>query len=115
MDNPTNCDVFTCVLGILPIEPYGMQFYSDNAHIHCSAHFVNIVVQTILKQLDEVDDPDILDWFNANKHLSIHYDSDDDDVRAMEAEDLNGAHGSIEINEILKDELPQGCQIYKCC
>src|ERR1700735_2975377 len=109
MDNAANCDVLARVLGILLMERYGMEFHSDNARVRCLAHVVNIVVQTLLKQLNEAEDPDILDWFDANKHLPIHYDGDEDeDVKAMEAEDLAEAEdGSTEIDEILKDELPK--------
>jgi hypothetical protein len=109
MDNASNCDVLARVLGILLMERYGMQFHSDNARIRCLAHVVNIVVQTLLKQLNEAEDPDVLDWFEANKHLPIHYDGDEDEeVKAMEDEDLAEAEdGSIEIGEILKDELPK--------
>jgi hypothetical protein len=109
MDNAANCDVLARVLGILLMERYGMEFHSDNARVRCLAHVVNIVVQTLLKQLNEAEDPDILDWFDANKHLPIHYDGDEDeDVKAMEAEDLAEAEdGNTEIDEILKDELPK--------
>jgi hypothetical protein len=104
-----NCNVLAHVLGILLMERYGMQFHSENAQIWCLAHAVNIVVQTLLKQLNEAEDPDILNWFDANKHLLIHYDVDnDEDVKAMEAEDLVEAEdGSTELDNILKDELPK--------
>ena len=74
MDNMSNCNVLTHILGILLMEHYGMEFHSDNAQIHCLAHFVNIVIQTLLKQLNEAEDPEILDWFEGNRHLPVHYD-----------------------------------------
>lgn len=109
MDNATNCDVLARVLGILLMERYGMHFHSDNARIRCLAHVVNIVVQTLLKQLNEAEDPSILDWFDANKHLPVHYNGDEDeDVRAMEAEELlDSEDGSTKVDEVLKDELPE--------
>ena len=110
MDNASSCDVVARVLGILLMERYGLPFHEDNARIRCLAHVVNIVVQTILKQLDEAEDPDILDWFDANKHLPIHYDADEDeDVREMEAEAIDEARKDDmnDADEILKDELPK--------
>jgi hypothetical protein len=107
MDNASNCDVLARVLGILLMERYGMEFHSDNARIRCLAHVVNIVVQTLLKQLNEAEDPEILDWFEGSRHLPVHYDGDEDEeVKAMEAEDLVAAEdGRTEIDEILEDEL----------
>ena len=62
----------------------------------------------ILKQLNEAEDPEILDWFDANKNLPVHYDADEDeDVWEMEAEEIvNVEDGQIEIDEVLKDEVP---------
>ena len=97
------------ILGILLMEHYGMEFHSDNARIHCLAHVVNIVIQTLLKQLNEAEDPEILDWFEGNRHLPVHYDGDEDEeVEAMEAEDLVATEdGRTKIDEILEDELPK--------
>ena len=109
MDNASNCDVLARVLGILLMERYGMEFHSDNARIRCLAHVVNIVVQTLLKQLNEAEDPEILDWFEGNRHLPVHYDGDEDEeVKAMEAEDLVAVEdGRTEIDKILNDVLPK--------
>ena len=102
MDNASNCDVLTHVLGILLMECYGMEFHSDNMWIRCLAHVVNIVVQTLLKQLNEAKDPEILDWFEGNRHLPVHYNRDEDEeVKAMEAEDLVATEdGRTEIDEM---------------
>ena len=109
MDNVSNCNVLARVLGILLMECYGMEFHSNNMWICCLAHIVNIVVQTLLKQLNEAEDPEILDWFEGNRHLPVHYNGDEDEeVKAMEAEDLVAAEdGRTEIDEILEDELPK--------
>ena len=109
MDNTSNCNVLACVLSILLMECYGTEFHSDNARIRCLAHVVNIVVQTLLKQLNEAEDPEILNWFEGNRHLPVHYNRDEDEeVKAMEAEDLVAVEdGRTEINEISKDELPK--------
>jgi hypothetical protein len=72
MDNASSCDVLARILGTLLMERYGLPFHSANARIRCLAHIVNIVVQTVLKQLDEAEDPDVLDWFDGTKHLPIH-------------------------------------------
>jgi hypothetical protein len=109
MDNMSNGDVLARVLGILLMERYGMEFHSDNTRIRCLAHVVNIVVQTLLKQLNEAEDPKILDWFEGNRHLPVHYDGDEDEeVKAMEAEDLVAMEdGRTEIDKILEDGLPK--------
>ena len=76
--------------------------------MHCLAHIVNIVVQTLLKQLNEAKDPEILNWFEGNRHLPVHYNRDEDEVKAMEAEDLVAVEdGRTEIDEISEDELPK--------
>lgn len=108
MDNASSCDVLARVLGILLMEQYGLPFHSDNARIRCFAHVVNLVVQTILKQLNEAEDPDVFDWFDGNKNLPVHYDADEDvDVQEMEAEEIvNAEDGQTEIDEVLKDEVP---------
>ena len=102
MDNASNWDVLARILGILLMEHYGMEFHSDNMWIRCLAHVVNIVVQTLLKQLNEAKDPEILDWFEGNRHLPVHYNRDEDEeVKAMEAEDLVATEdGRTEIDEM---------------
>ena len=106
MDNASNCDTLARILGVLLMERYGIPFHSNNAHIRCLSHVVNIVVQTILKNLNEADDPDVNDWYEANKNLPIHYDADmDPEQQEME---LNAVEdGLTEINEVMKDELPK--------
>jgi hypothetical protein len=60
MDNTSNCNVLARVLGILLMERYGISFHSDIARIRCLAHVVNIVVQTILMELDKAEDPELV-------------------------------------------------------
>ena len=62
---------------------------------------------SLLKQLNEAKDPEILDWFEGNRNLPVHYNGDEDEeVKAMEAEDLVTAEdGRTKIDEILDDEL----------
>lgn len=106
MDNASNCDTLAHILGVLLMERYGIPFHSNNAHIQCLSHVVNIVVQTILKNLNEADDPDVNDWYEANKNLPMHYDADmDPEQQEME---LNAVEdGLTKINEVMKDELPK--------
>ncbi|KZP08161.1 hypothetical protein FIBSPDRAFT_725138 [Athelia psychrophila] len=80
-------DVLARVLGTLLSERYGLTFHSDNARIRCLAHIVNIIVQTILKQFDEADDPDLTDYYETMKNLPVHYSpEDDEDLQEMERE-----------------------------
>lgn len=107
MDNVSNCDLLAYVLGVLLMECYGLPFHSNNAHIQCLAHVVNIVIQTILKQLNEANDPDINDWYEANKNQPVHYNvNKNKDQREMELEKLV-EDGETEVDEVLKDELPK--------
>jgi hypothetical protein len=84
-----------------------MEFYSNNVQIHCLAHVVNVVIQTLLKQLNEAEDLKILDWFEGNRHLPVYYDGDEDEeVKVMEAEGLVAVEdGRTKIDETLEDEL----------
>jgi hypothetical protein len=51
-------------------------------------HVINLIVQAILTELNEADDPEWDDYHILNKHIPFHYDSDDDDeVQQMENEE----------------------------
>ena len=54
---------------------YGIEYIAD-MHIRCVAHVINLVVQAFLFGLGEAEDPEIFDWFEANKDAPIHYDPD---------------------------------------
>jgi hypothetical protein len=43
------------------------------------AHVVNLIVQAILVELSEADDPEQDDYYIPNKHIPFHYDPDDDE------------------------------------
>jgi hypothetical protein len=87
MDNASVCDVLARSAGVLLLQKYGLQFHPQNARIRCLAHVVNLVVQAILAELDEADDPEQEDYYIPNKHIPFHYDLDDDEeVRQMENE-----------------------------
>lgn len=101
-------DVLACVLGTLLNERYGLAFHSDNARIQCLAHIVNIVVQCILKYLDEAEDPDLVDYYETMKSLPVHYrPEDDEELREMEQEDLKGLENVEGDDEVSSDELPE--------
>lgn len=113
MDNASVCDVLARSAGVLLLQKYGLQFHPQNARIRCLAHVVNLVVQAILAELDEADDPEQEDYYIPNKHIPFHYDPDDDDeVRQMENEEDEGGEegpddddGFVELLHInLEDE-----------
>lgn len=111
MDNALSCDILARVFGTLLMEHYNLQFHSDNVCIRCLAHIVNIVVQTMLRELDKAEDPDILDWFDLTKNQPVDYDPNKDKaVVEMEEEEFEGGDDEEVqedmIDEILKDELP---------
>ena len=53
---------------------------SDNFHIHCLAHVVNLIVQAILSALGKADNPDTCDYYKLNKKNSdaVHLNADAD-------------------------------------
>ena len=58
-------------------------------HIHCLAHVINLVVQAFLAVLNEADDPDLTDYYELSKQLSIHLNIDDDeDQQALDNETI---------------------------
>ncbi|KAJ3753352.1 ribonuclease H-like domain-containing protein, partial [Lentinula raphanica] len=66
---------------------YGIHFHSENNRIRCLAHVVNLVVQAILKALDEAESSDDVDYFLLNKDQPIHYNAEDDEeLKEMEGE-----------------------------
>jgi len=58
MDNASVCDVLARSAGILLLQKYGLQFHAQNARIRCMAHVVNLIVQAILTELSEADNPE---------------------------------------------------------
>ena len=87
MDNASVCNVITRSAGIMLLKKYDLHFHEGNAHIHCMAHVVNLIVQSLLVSLDGATDPDSEDYYIHNKHLPFHYDpEDDDEVIEMENE-----------------------------
>ncbi|KAI1782569.1 hypothetical protein LXA43DRAFT_905418 [Ganoderma leucocontextum] len=80
MDNASTNDVLARTLGVLLLKRYGLHFTPENGQIRCLAHVVNLVVQKILHELFEADDPALQDYYELfNKHLPIHYDLDADE------------------------------------
>ena len=63
MDNASTNDVLAHTLGILLLKRYKIHFSPENGQIRCLAHVVNLVqvVQKILHELFEADDPALQD------------------------------------------------------
>jgi hypothetical protein len=94
MDNASVCDVLARSAGVLLLQKYGLQFHPQNARIRCMAHVVNLIVQAILVELNEADDPEQDDYYIPNKHIPFHYNPDDDEeVQQMENEDDDDENG----------------------
>lgn len=89
MDNASANDVLARTLSPLLQQRYGIHFVPENGQIRCLAHVANLVVQVLLKHLDEVpDDPQDDDYYEQSKGSPFHYDPDDDDeLRGMESEE----------------------------
>ncbi|KAJ7676984.1 hypothetical protein DFH06DRAFT_976182 [Mycena polygramma] len=56
------------------MEKFDIQFVPGNSQIRCLAHVVNLVVQKLLHELDEAEDPETADDYVPNKDLPFHYD-----------------------------------------
>lgn len=112
MDNAPSMDVLARILGILLSERYGLSFHSDNARIRCLAHIINIVVQTILKYLDEADDPNLVDYYETMKNLPVHYNPDEDEeLKEMEQEKYDETESSeVGEDEVSAEELPEDAE-----
>ncbi|KAF5372244.1 hypothetical protein D9758_004983 [Tetrapyrgos nigripes] len=106
MDNASSCDTLATALGVLLEERYRIHFHPENNCIRCLAHIVNLVVQAVLRGLEEAEAIDDNDYFLLNKDAPIHYNEDDDeDLKAMEAEKFD-EDGSAD--DEMDFELPEG-------
>ncbi|EKM48650.1 uncharacterized protein PHACADRAFT_108524 [Phanerochaete carnosa HHB-10118-sp] len=76
-------------LALLLLKRYSIHFNPENGQIRCIAHVVNLVVQKILHELSEADDPALRDYYEEfAKHEPFHYNPEEDgDLKALEAED----------------------------
>jgi hypothetical protein len=107
MYNASNCDTLARTLGLLLLERYGIHFHEENNRIRCLAHVVNLVVQAILKGLDEVEAEDIVDYFLLNKDQPIHYnEAEDEELATMEAEIIKLTDEELDADDSAKDEVP---------
>ena len=69
MDNASPNDVLARTLRVLLLKRYGIHFTPENGQIRCLAHVVNLIVQKILHELFEADDPALQDYYELfNKH-----------------------------------------------
>ena len=67
------------------------------------AHVVNLIVQAILTELNEADNPEQDDYYIPNKHIPFHYDPDDDEeVQQMESEEDGEEDGGEDDDEFVK-------------
>jgi hypothetical protein len=103
MDNASVCDVLARSAGVLLLQKYGLQFHPQNARIRCMAHVVNLIVQAILAELNEANDPEQDDYYIPNKHIPFHYDPDDDEeVQQMENEEAEEDGGEDDDEEFVE-------------
>ncbi|KAF5335248.1 hypothetical protein D9758_017381 [Tetrapyrgos nigripes] len=91
MDNASACDSMAKFLQKLLNRRYqDLQVHVENSRIWCLAHVINLIVQAILKVLEEAESSDDVDYYLLHKDQPIHYDeNDDEELKAMEAEEDN--------------------------
>lgn len=121
MDNAATNDVLARTLATLLLQRYNLHFVPQNGQIRCLAHVVNLVVQQMLSELLDVDNPDISDYYHElNKHEPFHYNPEnDEEVRMFEQEVSEGTRAaegedkhelddedSDEMGDIAKEQLP---------
>ncbi|KAF7794099.1 hypothetical protein EIP86_005229, partial [Pleurotus ostreatoroseus] len=100
MNNASANDVLARTLGFLLLKHYGIHFDPQNGQIHCIAHVVNLVVQKMPNKLEEAVDPSVNDYYECNKHVSFHYDSEtDEDQKALDEEEDEDEDESSEDKE----------------
>jgi hypothetical protein len=74
-------------------------------HIRCIAHVVNLVVQALLHELDEADNPDEEDYFASTKDTPLHYDVEkDEDQIDLEKEEFDEDMMEEDDEMVLDDE-----------
>ncbi|KAF5349401.1 hypothetical protein D9758_015515 [Tetrapyrgos nigripes] len=95
MDNASACDSMAKFLQKLLNRRYqDLQVHVENSRIRCLAHVINLIVQAILKVLEEAESSDDVDYYLLHKDQPIHYDeNDDEELKAMEAEEDNTEAG----------------------
>ncbi|KAJ3979690.1 hypothetical protein F5890DRAFT_1478333 [Lentinula detonsa] len=99
------CDTLAETLGKLLFDRYSIHFHPKNNQIQCLAHIVNLIVQAILKALDEADSSDDIDYF-LHKDLPMHYDEDEDEeLKEMESEVVHKNEAQID-SDTADDDLP---------
>lgn len=112
MDNVLSNDVLARTLEGLLMQRYGIHFSPENGQIRCLAHVVNLVVQKVLSSVLDADDPDINDYYLANKFLPFHYDlGSDEDLQVLESEETVKAdfgEAKEHPNEDAGDVIPSG-------
>jgi hypothetical protein len=113
MDNASTCDVLARTAGKLLLAKYNINFHTDNARIRCLAHVVNLIVQSILADLEEADHPDIDDYYLGNKHLPIHYDPDEDEeIKAWEMDSVSDNEELDDAEKEFKVVLPRSESVW---
>ncbi|KAF5332340.1 hypothetical protein D9758_017443 [Tetrapyrgos nigripes] len=106
MDNASACDSMAKFLQELLNRRYeDLHVHVENSRIRCLAHVVNLIVQAMLKVLEEAESSDDVDYYLLHKDQPIHYDEDEDEeLKAMEAEE-DGQESDEESDESDDDDL----------
>lgn len=81
-------------------ERYNIQ-ESDDRHIRCAAHVINLVVQSFLFGVDEAEDPDEVDYYEFHKHQDLVYDptTDEEQLSLEQLSDDNMAPVSDDLDK----------------
>ena len=107
-DNASANDVLVATVARCLLMRYGIP-PSDNFHIRCLAHVVNLIVQAILSALGEADNPDACDYYELNKKNTdaVHLDADaDPDQVELDTETFEkGGEGTEAVEELTPEEL----------
>lgn len=88
---------------------------NPNLHVRCLCHVVNLVVQAILHELCEAEDPDEMDYFEViGKQNPVHLDPQEDaEQKEMDREEFDDttkkAADTSETIDIADEELASAC------
>jgi len=103
-DNASVNNVLISTVSRILLAKYGIP-PSPNLHIRCVCHVVNLVVQAILAELGEADDPDDIDYYTLNKEQPLHLDIDaDPDQIELDCEEFKDEDEHEDENIVLEEE-----------
>lgn len=97
-DSASANDLLVKAAAKIILSKYGIPFTED-AHIRCILHAINLTVQDTLSALDEAPSTDEEDLYNSDKEAPPHWDPEEDnDQQALDKEKDTGSADTEEMD-----------------